>query len=86
MTLKMIDQGHWQPGFAELSKEERLPDTFVSAVTPRGCSDLHRLAKVPQGSSASKNSMEGGNLSCAHSGAAKSFPNLQTVEATTSKI
>ncbi|KAK2541043.1 Inositol 1 [Columba livia] len=54
----MIDQGHRQPGFAELSKEERLPDTFIGVVTPRGCSDLHWLAKVPQGSFASKNSRE----------------------------
>lgn len=51
----MVDQVHWRPLSAEVSKEEKLPNIFTSAVTPRGYSDFHLLAKVPNGPSASKN-------------------------------
>jgi len=86
----MIDQVHWQPDSAELSKEERLPNSFTAAVTPRGYSDLHLLAKVPKGPSASKNSerVGGESLMCTLRcwQVLPSSQKLQILEVITSKI
>lgn len=86
----MIDQVHWQPGSAELSKEERLPNIFTGAVTPRGHSDLHFLARVPKGPSASKKSggaeVEPFMCILRYCQVLPNSQKHQIVEATTSKI